>query len=130
MKIHSRTHCFLGFAYLGLGVAYGIRGAAYRDGFNCLMALAWVVLGLLYIHRSLNQEKAEESREADRQINEKGRKRFGKWWPAVMWFGVALAALSIVIWMIWRDNTIPAILLFAGMLYTIVIALAMKSWTP
>lgn len=130
MRIYSRTHGFLGLAYLGLGAAHGIKGAAYRDGFNCLMALAWAVLGLLYIHRGLNREKAEESREANRRFDEKGRKRFGKWWPAVMWLGVALAALSIVIRVIWRDNTIPVILLSAGMFYTIIITLAMKSWTP
>lgn len=130
MKIYSKNHCFLGLAYLGLAVAYGIRGAAQRDGFSCFMALAWAVLGLLYIRRGLNQEKAEESREADRQINEKGRQRFGKWWPVVLWAGAALAALSVVLWLVWRDAAIPAVLLFAGLAYNVVIALAMKSWTP
>lgn len=122
MRIYSKTNFFLGLAYLALAAASGAKSALYQgDGFSVFMALAWAVLGILYMYRGLNREKAEKSREASARADAAARELFGKWGTVMQWLGLAPAVLSMMLIAMGRTGPLSMILLLAGLLYTFVI---------
>lgn len=122
MRIYSKSNFCLGLAYLALAAASGSRAASQREnGFLVFMMLAWAALGVAYLYYGMNREKAEKSREASARNSAAARELFGKWRFLAEGFGVALAVLSLVLMVLGRGGNVPIILLFIGVIYTLVI---------
>lgn len=122
MRIYSKTNFILGLAYLALAAVSGAKSASYQgDGFLAFMALAWAVLGILYMYRGLNREKAEKSRAASARTDAAARELFGKWGTVMQWLGLAPAVLSIMLIATGQTGLLSIILLLAGLLYTFTI---------
>ena len=90
----------------------------HRDAFKIVMFVLWMILGIVNVCFSTDEDRAAQDRENDEKFRRAARKRFGKWaWP-VRLFGAGLAVAGAVLVLFRVSPPVCLLLIFAGLAYT------------
>lgn len=128
MKIYSREQFVQGLADIALSVMYLVRGISQWDGFAITMAVLWMILGIICITVSLDEERAAQARKNSESLRQTARTRFGKWSGIVLNAGWAAAIGGLLLLLPRPDLAGPATLIvLLGFLYEVLIAELLQS---
>ena len=118
MKVYSKNRFVQGLMGIGLGVMYLAHGISNQDAFKITMFVLWMILGIVNVCFSTDEDRAAQDRENDEKFRRAARKRFGKWaWP-VRLFGAGLAVAGAVLVLFRVSPPVCLLLIFAGLVYT------------